>query len=285
MVLRIKYATLILVFFNVLAIPTTFGQCPDGSDLSNNDHCFVVHWMEIPDPLPSELFHNGAVFTYQNGTGSMTDPAVYQSGGGSGACNANQDPFTGTIIVDGMECTYMDGNLEPPLPIELLEFKAAMFNSEVRLAWTTTQEAANKGFDVQKSTNGKTWSRLIWINGAGNSNAFVEYSAVDYLPFAGTNYYRLCQYDLDGGFNYSPIVTITTKNRTEGLKAYPNPASSTLYVEGNNNSAITIMNLEGVILIQHLPDNDNSIDISMLPQGVYFMRNSSTGEPLKFVKY
>ncbi len=196
--LRFKYAINILLVIIFAGFQNTFAQCPDGSDISSNDHCFVVHWMEVPEPLPPEIKHEGVTYIYQSGVGTVTDPAVYQSGGGGGACNAQQDPFTGTIIIDGMECEYMDGEFVDPLPIELIEFKAVLINREVRLEWTTAQEVENKGFDVQKSANGSTWSSLVWIDGAGYSNNTVEYSVVDNLPYAGANYYRLRQNDVDG---------------------------------------------------------------------------------------
>lgn len=284
MISRFKYATVFLIFFIFLGNHYTFGQCPDGVDISTNAHCLFVNWMTVPDPLPMEVIHEGETYIYQSGTGTVTDPAVYQNGGGGGACNATPNPFTGTIIVDGMECTYVDGILEPPLPIDLLKFKATLLNREVMLEWTTAQELVNSGFDVQKSSDGATWSHLIWIDGSGNSSVLKDYFALDNNPHSGNNYYRLRQIDQDGSIEFSHIESVNVNSLAEQFKIYPNPASGTLYIEGNRENAITVMNMSGMVLFNDRIENDYTIDISTLPQGIYFVQNSSTGEVLKFSK-
>jgi hypothetical protein len=72
------------------------------------------------------------------------------------------------------------------------------------------------------------------------------------------------------------------------IKLYPNPASSILFIETENNIPLTfsIYNSLGQLMIQNNLTN-NSISISHLSKGIYFIRlNSSTNETtlLKFIK-
>ncbi|MEI6020796.1 MAG: T9SS type A sorting domain-containing protein [Bacteroidota bacterium] len=61
------------------------------------------------------------------------------------------------------------------------------------------------------------------------------------------------------------------------LRAYPNPATSVLIVEGLDLSGIiSISNLLGEIVLQKNKfDTSQSLDISALPSGVYFLRLES----------
>jgi len=72
------------------------------------------------------------------------------------------------------------------------------------------------------------------------------------------------------------------------IKLFPNPASSILFIETENNIPLTfsIYNSMGQLMIQNNLTN-NSISISHLSKGIYFIRlNSSTNETtlLKFIK-
>jgi hypothetical protein len=69
---------------------------------------------------------------------------------------------------------------------------------------------------------------------------------------------------------------------------FPNPASSILFIETENNIPLTfsIYNSLGQLMIQNNLTN-NSISISHLSKGIYFIcLNSSTNETtlLKFIK-
>jgi hypothetical protein len=99
-------------------------------------------------------------------------------------------------------------NINNPLPIELLYFRAAVKEQAVELSWATAQEVNNDYFSIERSADGQTFSELLQVKGAGNSQTMQQYRATDASPLGGTGYYRLKQTDKDGKFSYSKVAAI-----------------------------------------------------------------------------
>lgn len=62
----------------------------------------------------------------------------------------------------------------------------------------------------------------------------------------------------------------------EFIKIYPNPASDKLNVEVENNdiTEISVTNVNGQVLLKHrLTSEKTSIDLSSLPNGIYFINS------------
>lgn len=115
------------------------------------------------------------------------------------------------------------------LPVELTSFTAVANGKNVELKWSTATEVNNHGFDVERMTNG-AWSRIGFVQGAGNSNAPKEYSYRDAGLPNGTVLYRLKQIDADGKFTYNnaiEVVVNTAVTRYELSQNYPNPFNPT----------------------------------------------------------
>jgi hypothetical protein len=103
------------------------------------------------------------------------------------------------------------------LPINLTKFEATATDKNVSLAWATTHETNNAGFVVERSFDGKEFSAINRVEGAGNSDVIREYSITDKTVFnvAASNmaYYRLKQTDKDGTSSYSNTVTVELSNK------------------------------------------------------------------------
>lgn len=70
------------------------------------------------------------------------------------------------------------------------------------------------------------------------------------------------------GYNYA-INTDTVKNTsTNDLIVYPNPASKNIYMSGPSDTKI-LLNAIGKLI---LTTNSNTIDVSALPEGIYFIK-------------
>jgi hypothetical protein len=66
-------------------------------------------------------------------------------------------------------------------------------------------------------------------------------------------------------------------NHTNGgaIEVYPNPAHGNLFISAPQNiSNVTVIDMIGKTILMHTPDNaaDVSLDVSMLPAGVYFVK-------------
>ncbi len=95
------------------------------------------------------------------------------------------------------------------LPVELTSFSAVKLTNGVKLSWTTASEINNSGFDIERSSNNKSFNKIAFIPGHGTSTEALSYSYVDNSQ-SGKTYYRLKQVDFDGSFNYSKTVEVNS---------------------------------------------------------------------------
>lgn len=132
-----------------------------------------------------------------------------------------------TFLVDLSNGAYFTlGSTEQgALPITLISFNVnCNENNEAKLEWVTSSETNNSFYTIERSSDGDTFERLGYINGAGNSEALLYYSFVDSKPVNGLSFYRLKQTDFNGEFEYSEIRSIRIERQLiTSYTAYPNP--------------------------------------------------------------
>ena len=124
-----------------------------------------------------------------------------------------------------------------PLPVELTAFNVRKSGNDALLTWTTATEKNNKGFDVEVSKDGQSFSSIGFVASAsadGNSVRSLSYQFTDNTANkAGNRYYRLRQTDFDGKTSLSVVRTLTFETNvaaTPTLLAYPNPFTSAVKV-------------------------------------------------------
>ncbi len=86
-----------------------------------------------------------------------------------------------------------------------------------------------------------------------------------------------------GRMSMSNSFSTIQENVATNLTLYPNPANSVVTVNVNQNTILTILNLQGKVLDQIALSNGEQIDVSHLSSGVYFIKTSE-GQQLKFIK-
>ena len=162
-----------------------------------------------------------------------------------------------------------------PTPITLEAFTATRTKSAVVLDWITAKEMNNKGFDIQRSTDGNNWTSIGFAGSlapAGNSDAKLYYSFTDASPVMGKNYYRLKQIDFDGIFDYSPVKQISFGK--EGVVTiYPNPAQNNIRIDGlSKNDRVRIYDPAGRMVFDHIAAAYAAdIDIHNFEKGIYYV--------------
>lgn len=111
------------------------------------------------------------------------------------------------------------------LPVELNYFRGMEKESAVLLDWETKSESNNRGFEIQRGTDGISFEEIGWIDGNGNSFETHQYEFEDRSVEAGnTYYYRLAQLDFDEQVEFSNIVSINFKgNAISDFQVAPNP--------------------------------------------------------------
>ncbi len=109
-----------------------------------------------------------------------------------------------------------------PLPIQLVSFTGEVTNDGVDLNWQTSSEVNNEKFTLFRSINGKDFSPIATLNGAGNSSKINYYHYLDKSPANGINYYQLSQTDFDGKTeSFLPIaVNFKLEDADSDLKIY-----------------------------------------------------------------
>lgn len=159
-------------------------------------------------------------------------------------------------------------------PVILLSFNAEKNNAEAHLNWSTAKEENNKGFELQRSSNGSDWVKIGFMNSLatdGNSKSILTYKFVDVVPGPGLNLYRLKQEDNDGSYNYSAVSTVNF-SAGDAITIYPNPFTSFIKIKGlSGNSTISVFNGSGQELKCLRTDGTSELkmDLSDLPAGVY----------------
>ena len=165
------------------------------------------------------------------------------------------------------------------VPLELMDFWGYTEGSSNKLEWQTAHEINVSHFDIEHSSDGKVFEKIGEIAAKG-SNA--HYTFIDVKNSKATiDYYRLKINETDNRFSFSKIIALKRLN-TEGgkIKLYPNPVSHTLTIVTDSQADIHIFNLLGQEVMRHKATT--SIDLSALPQGVYFLKMGA--EEVPFVK-
>ncbi len=122
---------------------------------------------------------------------------------------------------------------ENAVPVELTSFTANSIENSVNLVWQTATEKNNSGFEIQRSKDKITFSKIGYVNGFGSSTEKHSYSFVDEKAISGKSYYRLKQIDFDGSFSYSPVVEVVSvlPNEFKLAQNYPNPFNPTTTIK------------------------------------------------------
>jgi hypothetical protein len=215
-------------------------------------------------------------------------------GGAGGAPFSGWSGLTGSITSTSTPSAFnsfstfaLGTNMRYLLPIKLVYFKAQPDGSKVDLSWETATESNNRGFTIEKSSDGGNFTALTFVPtqaDGGNSSVSLDYSAVDPAPYTGVTYYRLAQTDLDGKISYSGVVAVHFDG-TASISVFPNPSRGTVWISGLDNSlstvAVTLYDLSGKPVLEA----NSTVQGGMvrldtrLSNGVYVLRVQYPGGP------
>ena len=206
------------------------------------------------------------------------------------AADEHVEQFNWEYIGDGsppfgqpveIECS----NINCALPVTLLFFKGYYEPFGNVLEWKTVQEYHLLGFEVQRSQDKIGWKSIGFLESAEENANVNHYQFIDGYPFAGLNYYRLEQKELDGSIQYSPMISITASNSVldRELIIQPNPVTEgrfSIEVPGFNESGMTfrLLTITGESVLETELDNSISeLVLPELPSGLYLasLKNGS----------
>ena len=184
--------------------------------------------------------------------GSNTTSVCRKGWDGSTAQEAFKGPYGNAYDTDdNSNDFYTRDPSSSELPAELFSFSAYSTENSVILKWQTATEVNNYGFDVERKQGNKSWNKIGFVAGSGNSNSPKSYSFTD-RPTGGTTFsYRLKQIDVDGTFKYYDAVTVSLKGSREAklLQNSPNPFNPStaikFYIPSDSRVKIVIYDILG----------------------------------------
>lgn len=110
------------------------------------------------------------------------------------------------------------------LPVSLTSFTPKQSLFGIELNWSTASEKNNFHFEILRSPDCQSFSKIGQVPGSSNSSATKNYSFIDRAPEAGTNYYQLKQVDFDGQYKiYGPIAIEAGLHTASELKTHAAP--------------------------------------------------------------
>lgn len=152
---------------------------------------------------------------------------------GAGSQVSNQGTITGsnftTLVTDDPDTAPLsDPTITPlnvfPLPVTLYTMSAMQKGSDVEVAWQVTAESNLLRYDVEKSSDGRSFSKVGEV-AAQNNGQNTRYTFLDASVTNGTHYYRLKIVDRSTGGRYSAVVRVDLAGKAGSVTVFPNPAA------------------------------------------------------------
>ncbi|MDW7693099.1 T9SS type A sorting domain-containing protein [Flammeovirgaceae bacterium SG7u.111] len=253
----------------------TCDDVPEPGDdvIIKEDHIVIFNVTQLFDA------HLTAINIYINGELNFQNIAILKLPSssyiyiedGASISFTNNSPFPATDytesqrIIIGSPSSFnrvgSDGNIEGKkeitistgiisLPVTLTSFSASLKNSFAFIEWSTVSEWDFSHYEVEKSFDGLEFDFLVEVDPQGGEDLVTDYTYTDLFPGQNLVYYRLKMVDLDGSFEYSKVVVVSTQASLEELSIFPNPAPAgrfSLYYPNafGKEVRVSVMNIVG----------------------------------------
>jgi len=173
---------------------------------------------------------------------------------------------------------------EQALPVELISFTVKAAGKEAELRWATATEINNDYFAIEHSTDGRHFTEIGRVGGAGTTQQEQRYAFLHRSPAKGLNYYRLKQCDYDGASEYSPIQSVLLEG-DNSWAAWPTLARDLVAIEWaealESEAAVEVFNLAGrKMFSQEAPARTAKMQIPVADwaPGLYWVLVKDRGE-------
>ena len=158
------------------------------------------------------------------------------------------------------------------LPVSFTKITAAAKEHAIQVNWSIANEGDTRYYDIQKSTNGSSFSKIGEVNATGSK----DYIFTDDKPSKGINYYRVKSVSVSGAIFYTNIANATFGFGDKSLVAvYPNPVTGNrCTIELQNKPAgkyaLTLTNSTGQTVFTTTLSvmESNSVQSLLLPKSI-----------------
>lgn len=209
------------------------------------------------------------------------------------------------IMLDGYatdDCSFRIYRIGGSLPVAWESFNAVLMPSQkVDVRWSTSAEANNRGFYIQRGWmedegNGPhfIWQNVGFVPGRGSETEGAQYQYTDAPEYTGRPwFYRVQQMDFDGLSSFSEIrqVNLVGPTMPELRGVYPNPADHTVnlefYAAQAGAGTFVLYTSSGMLAKRYDFSAEEQgiftkeIPLSELSSGIYFYAVSINGQVFK----
>ncbi len=230
------------------------GSILNGSSYQTFDDWYLqlLYKWHVQDPVNAkEIDRNNAVYVLQGNRNPFVDHPEYVANVWANGCLT-------------------------ALPVTLIDFAATKNSNGVLLKWIVGRESNVKYYEIESSTDGRTFVKTGEITAAGLSS----YSFTDARLLNTTViYYRLKTVDQDGRFTQSNIVAVKFENGYTGATVYPNPANTNITVQLlqplTYNGVLQVADITGRVVWQQQAISGQktiAVNTQQLAAGRYFIK-------------
>jgi hypothetical protein len=224
---------------------------------------FIISTSGSESPLEFEFRGNGA-FTFMASGMSVSDAYRYA-----------KSYVDGEVILGDPLAKLEDAGT---LPVVLQHFDARKEGRTTLLSWSTASETNSERFEIERSRDGKQWTRIGEVSAQGESAEQKIYTFSDIEPASGTNLYRLKMIDravdhADGTYAYSQIRHVLFNDFDQAI--FPNPASDRISLSkaaAENVKAVSIIDMSGKSVFESPGVPEKGISVKEIATGLYTFR-------------
>jgi len=129
-----------------------------------------------------------------------------------------------------------------PLPITFISIAANRNATGVKVDWKVAAERNTRGYEVERSTDGRNFTAIGSVTAIGNNGGDLNYNFTDAGAPQTTVFYRVKSAGTAGDMKYSSIVKVGAGNVKAGYAISPNPVENAVVnLQLRNQAAGTYM--------------------------------------------
>ena len=224
--------------------------------LAGTAHLFSKNTLQILDNSQVRISNGNNYLNSNSSTfhGGTTDYTISPN-----TISCNQGAVTGNAHSCTLQMVYGCATLNKSGALACIVLAVADINlsitagskGSVDLSWSDAASSAATEYQVQRSSDSKSWTILGTVIAGGYSTG--DYTFSDPGAPAGTLYYRISRIDKDGQSLYSGISTITITSSSASIRLFPNPTTGRNFfiaTPGTGQLVVDVYTMTGQLLTQ-----------------------------------
>jgi hypothetical protein len=187
------------------------------------------------------------------------------------------------ILAGGTSSTFAPA----PLPVRWVSITAHRTKTDVQVHWQTATEQNNHHFEVERSTDGKTFAFVGRVEPASATSSYShDYAYLDAGAAQSGSprlYYRIKQVDVGGTASYSTVAMVSVLPAGATIPpAYPNPVANLLHLDAlPEGASVRVTDMTGrVVYTSTVAAPTLTLPTESWTKGVYVLQVSAGSQAL-----